>query len=179
MIIPIIIWKLQLSTNKNIKAFTLIELLVVVAIIGILAAVGVVAYNGYTSAAKHNATMKNFDIAGKFIQTSLLRCDIESGTIQLSNTRSINCNILNSASGVQQMADVFKNYLLDQGFKNPYDSNADAIIRTGSGGDTVNGRLRLDDTPCGGGKSGKRMLLWVKTEKTLTNKYLEMSSWCN
>ena len=57
----------MMKLNGQTKAFTLIELLVVVAIIGILAAVGVVAYNGYTSAAKKNASIANFKKVSKYI----------------------------------------------------------------------------------------------------------------
>ena len=57
------------------NGFTLIELLVVVAIIGILAAVGVVAYSGYTSGAKANASKSNYQLVTKWIKTELVKCN--------------------------------------------------------------------------------------------------------
>ena len=61
---------------KNNKGFTLIELLVVVAIIGILAAVGTVAYQGYTTGAKKNATKSNNASAVKYIAAEMQKCSL-------------------------------------------------------------------------------------------------------
>ena len=89
---------------QNKKAFTLIELLVVVAIIGILAAVGVVAYNGYTNSAKLNSTIQQFKSVEKHITNSLKLCDVQGGgSVALSSTRSINCNIVNNKSNVNEL----------------------------------------------------------------------------
>ena len=66
---------------KNNKGFTLIELLVVVAIIGILAAVGTVAYQGYTSGAKKNATKSNHASVVKFIAAEIAKCSMGEETV--------------------------------------------------------------------------------------------------
>ena len=136
---------------KN-KGFTLIELLVVVAIIGILAAVGLTTYNGIQNNAKESATLKSLYTVEKFINTSLATCQLNGGgTLKLSPTRSINCDITNNTSNVNAMLDVFMNYFLDQGFKNAYNNSDPFINRTGGGGDNVLGRLRLDETECTSG----------------------------
>ena len=156
------------------KGFTLIELLVVVAIIGILAAVGVVAYNGYTLGAKRNATLASFATASKHIHNTLKLCEIQN-SVQLSSTRVINCNVANTPAGIGQVANVFMNYFLDQGFKNPYDNNGPVIIYTGSGGDKIDGRMRLDYEAC---SVGTKLNLWVKTHKDHLKKSFMKDGWC-
>ena len=66
---------------KNNKGFTLIELLVVVAIIGILAAVGTVAYQGYTSGAKKNATKSNHASVVKFVAAEIAKCSMGESSV--------------------------------------------------------------------------------------------------
>ena len=92
---------------KNNKGFTLIELLVVVAIIGILAAVGTVAYQGYTSGAKKNATKSNHAAVTKFIAAELAKCNMGEATVMGTYT----CNSAASlvpAAAVGALSD-FKN----------------------------------------------------------------------
>ena len=163
---------------KN-KAFTLIELLVVVAIIGILAAVGLTTYNGIQNNAKESATLKSLYTVEKFINTSLATCQLNGGgTLKLSPTRSINCDITNNTSNVNAMLDVFMNYFLDQGFKNAYNNSDPFINRTGGGGDNVLGRLRLDETECTSGSSKKKITLRARTHKETKLIIITPIGWC-
>ena len=161
------------------KAFTLIELLVVVVIIGILAAVGLTTYNGIQNNAKESATLKSLYTVEKFINTSLATCQLNGGgTLKLSPTRSINCDITNNTSNVNAMLDVFMNYFLDQGFKNAYNNSDPFINRTGGGGDNVLGRLRLDETECTSGSSKKKITLRARTHKETKLIIITPIGWC-
>ena len=169
-----------MKKNFRKKGFTLIELLVVVAIIGALAAVGVLAYNGYTQAAKRNATLQNHSQAIKFINNTLKLCDVSPGdTIQLSSMRSINCGITNNAGGINSINEIFINHFLDLGWKNPYGGDENVVYTARNGTNDTDGRMRFDETECASGSSQKQIALWVKTHKEYYPTLIAKDGWCN
>ena len=97
---------------------------------------------------------------------------------KISGTVNINCDITNNTSNVNNMLDTFMNYFLDQGFKNAYNNSDPFIVRTGSGGDNVLGRLRLDETECTSGSSNKQIALRAKTHKETKFVIITPVGWC-
>ena len=155
----------------NHRAFTLIELLVVVAIIGILAAVGVVAYNGYTGAAKVNATKANHTNMVKKVSLIIQQCNLDGSVSMMSKwgnktVFNINC--------YPNKFTFFSDYLINDMYNssrwdNPYRAGQNNALQpgwctnaaSGSGGNVgfvwINGRNNMDHVtvctcikkPCG------------------------------
>jgi len=133
---------------KNNKGFTLIELLVVVAIIGILAAVGTVAYQGYTSGAKKNATKSNHASVTKYIAAELAKCNMgealvmkgtPSGEGDAATSGSYDC----SSSTALDVSTAAQDALAD--FKNSYAPATPAVVKTAATGTVVLGQTSVFD----------------------------------
>ena len=122
---------------KNNKGFTLIELLVVVAIIGILAAVGTVAYQGYTGAAKDNATKSNHAAVVKFMAAEVQKCNLGESAVMVKGSASFSCSA--AASGIPAAA---ATALAD--FKNPHSTGSAAVTGTADA-DLVIGMTKLTE----------------------------------
>ena len=99
--------------------------------------------------------------------------------MELSPTRSINCNTENDASGINALNEVFINYFLDQGWKNPYGGDEDVVYTARNGSKDTDGRMRFDETECSSGSSEKQIALWVKTAKEYYPVLIAKDGWCN
>ena len=108
------------------NGFTLIELLVVVAIIGILAAVGVVAYSGYTSGAKKQATNSNHKAIVKYIISETMKCSMGNAKAMSDH---LDCSKQNLNTWKDFVAKAAEKALAD--FKNPYDTSKNALTHGG------------------------------------------------
>ena len=139
------------------KAFTLIELLVVVAIIGILAAVGVVAYNGYTAAAKRNATITIYKTVMSDVKAKWTGCNagipiyLYNPSPKKIDTNSDWCTFNPSTSIT---ATVFAQHYIET-FKNPYRPYDEAVQTSCPSDDALKpGCMEIfgsdkDDSSCG------------------------------
>ena len=148
---------------KNNKGFTLIELLVVVAIIGILAAVGVVAYNGYTEAAKKNASKTIHSNVVKLLAAETKKCSLGDSSAEIlkdsSGSSGMTCSdytssVNSTSAGADVATHVVDNSIM--GDKNPFDNSCAAVMA--ASGDAEEAEDAASDSDCGSNDLGYTQL---------------------
>ena len=90
-----------------------------------------------------------------------------------------NCNNPNDVSSLVEMIQIFINYFLDEGIRNPYNDPDPVVYTAKNGANDRDGRIRFDETECPGGYSnGARIALWSKTHKEYYPVLIEKDGWC-
>ena len=151
---------------KNNKGFTLIELLVVVAIIGILAAVGVVAYNGYTEAAKKNASKTIHSNVVKLLAAETKKCSLGDSSAEIlkdsSGSSGMTCSdytssVNSTSAGADVATHVVDNSIM--GDKNPFDNSCAAVMAaSGDAEEAADAATEESDSDCGSNDLGYTQL---------------------
>ena len=107
-------------------------------------------------------------------------CEVDGGgTVALSSSKSIDCNIENDASGINSLNDIFISHFLEQGWKNPYGDDEDVVYTAKNGTADTDGRMRFDETECSSGSEKKQIALWVKTHKEYYPILIAGEGWCD
>ena len=102
-----------------------------------------------------------------------------TGTLKLSEKRIINCDITNNAGGINSLNDIFINYFLDDGWRNPYGGTEPVVYTGRNSTKDTNGRMRFDETECSSGSQKKQIALWVKTSKEYYPVLIAKDGWCD
>ena len=77
------------------------------------------------------------------------------------------------------MNDIFINFFLDLGWKNPYGDTDPLVYTARNGINDRDGRVRFDETECSSGSSKKLIALWIKTFKEYYPVLIAKDGWCN
>ena len=116
----------------------------------------------------------------KFIKNKLAMCMInDGGSLPISSKYSINCDLDNNSSEINDLNNNLINYFLDQGWKNPYGEIDPVVYTARNGSADREGRMRFDETECSSGSAKKQIALWVKTSKDYYPILIKKDGWCD
>ena len=112
------------------KAFTLMELMIVIVIIGILSAVGMVMFGGLSEKAKRNVTIANHNILKKWVQSQIMKCEIDpNGKIIFRENSKGRMGHFNCPMNAHASVPYFEDHFMYEGWENPYGTTPKPVTK--------------------------------------------------